>query len=622
MAANGGKSSDEVKPQASSATDTTEPAAGPQLTHMTKGRARGPKRKAPSSAASSAKQTSSKPQASTEEATKTQFINDMKPAALNISKPETVKHQLEDIKPKEPEASNQEVEKPAPLSIQQQVAAKATLRGKPSPITPNPQPTEEKSAQPSTPSYLRRQPSPDKAFNDPPSPLKPHKTGDGPGSPRKLDMKRMSRFLDEQNSEPVKEPVKIRHQRTGSRSPVKMMFERPLPEPPASTSQPPVTPKPPVSPKPVIAAQPTPVAQPREEANIGTPVKSPPSAQSKASTKSPPLKPKPSLDQLSRMMETPKTSKSTVRPLPIPPTDSATVASPLGSPVRSPSRHGVDVSTLLSDFFGPQRPRNDYKVDPAEILMSAPPAEAKVRSTGVQLSQLTGDGKKIPVPPHFERVLFDQDMYLCAHEFAYSNGRPFVEVYLWIGDEVAESAAQDAQLFAQREARSLGAKLIKLRQGKETSEFLQALGGIVITRRGSSNRFDSLAPSILCGRRYLGQITFDEVDFAPASLCAGFPYLITKDGKCHLWKGRGSDVDELSCARLIGMDLTLTGELSEHEDGAEPDSFWELFEAGVKPHSADHWRLKPNYAKYCSRLFCSDADSRQQVCLDFSLLRD
>jgi hypothetical protein len=635
MASNGGKSSDDSKPQSSNSVETTEPAAGPQLTHMTKGRARGPKRKAPSSAA---KQTSSGTVTKTEPA-KVQMDEDMKPAGLNLSKPGPAKPQDESQTRKE-NLPIQEAEKPAPLSIQQQVAAKASLRGKPSPIMPVSKPAEE--SQPSTPLHLRRQPSPDKAPSEPPSPLKPHKTGgDAPGSPRKLDMKRMSRFLDEQNVEPVKEPIKLRHQRTGSRSPVKM-FERPLPEPVAA-SQPVMVPKPlatspPVTSQPIPAAvpreetpaetpvkspvmtskaftklPPPPTAAPREEAPVGTPVKSPTMA-SKAFTKSPPLKPKPSMDQLSRRAGTPQASMSSARPLPtIPPPDAGITSPPDGTPVRSPSRHGVDVSTLLSDFFGPEQPKKDYKVDPAEILMSTPGPEAKVRSTGVQLSQLTGDGKRVPVPPHFERVLFDQDMYLCAHEFAYSNGRPIVEVYFWIGDEVPESTAQDAQLFAQREARSLGAKLIKLRQGKETSEFLQALGGIVVTRRGTSSRYDSLAPSILCGRRYLGQITFDEVDFAPVSLCAGFPYLVTKEGKCHIWKGKGSDVDEISSARLLGMDLTLTGELFEHEDGAESPAFWELFDGGAKPHSADHWKLKPNYSKYCSRLFCSDADSRQQI---------
>ena len=132
-------------------------------------------------------------------------------------------------------------------------------------------------------------------------------------------------------------------------------------------------------------------------------------------------------------------------------------------------------------------------------------------------------------------------------------------------------------------------------------------------RRGGSNKYDSLAPNMLCGRRYMGQIAFDEVDFSPKSLCSGFPYLVTQSGKCNLWKGKGSDVDELSCARLIGMDLALMGELVEVEDGNEPAAFWNIFNGGSKTGSADHWRLKPNYDKYSGRLFCSEAANRQQV---------
>jgi hypothetical protein len=245
--------------------------------------------------------------------------------------------------------------------------------------------------------------------------------------------------------------------------------------------------------------------------------------------------------------------------------------------------------------------------------MNPPKVHAKVKTLGIQMFRISGDGKKVQVPAQQERELFEQEMYVCAHEFTNDAGRKTFEVYFWVGDEVPESTAEDALLFAQREARSLGGRLIKLRQGKETSEFLQGLGGTVITRRGSSNKYDSLAPNMLCGRRYLGQVAFDEVDFATGSLCAGFPYLITHGAKCYLWKGKGSNVDELSGARLIGMDLTLTGELLEYEEGSEPASFWDIFESKTKPHSADHWRLKPNYSKYGSRLFCSDAESRQHV---------
>ncbi|KAI0194352.1 hypothetical protein EV127DRAFT_451665 [Xylaria flabelliformis] len=204
-------------------------------------------------------------------------------------------------------------------------------------------------------------------------------------------------------------------------------------------------------------------------------------------------------------------------------------------------------------------------------------------------------------------------MYICVHSFNNEVGRKTVEVYFWAGDEVPTSAIEDAEVFVAREARAFGGALIKVQQGKETPEFLQALGGIVITQRGSGNKYDSLAPHMLCGRRYHGHVVFDEVDFASSALCSGFPYIITQAGKCYLWKGKGSSVDELSCARLIGMDYALSGEMEEVEEGNESAAFWDLFGGAKRFGSADHWRLKPNYDKYGSRLFLSDAASKQQI---------
>lgn len=281
--------------------------------------------------------------------------------------------------------------------------------------------------------------------------------------------------------------------------------------------------------------------------------------------------------------------------------------------MRSPGKSGSEVATLLTDFFGPDRPRRDYKVDPAELLASRPEPRGKVKTLSCQMHQISGDGKKLPVQAHYERTLFEREMYICVHKFETEAGWKTLNVYFWIGDEVPQTVAEDAQLFAQREAKSQGGNLVRIPQGCETSEFLQALGGAVVCRRGSSNKFDSLAPNMLCGRRHLGEVVFDEIEFDPLNLCTGFPYLIAQGGKCYLWKGKGSGVDELSCAKLIGLDLSLMGELIEYEEGSEPDSFWELFGTKAKPYSAGHWKLKPNFSKYGSRLFCSDAESRQQV---------
>ena len=236
-----------------------------------------------------------------------------------------------------------------------------------------------------------------------------------------------------------------------------------------------------------------------------------------------------------------------------------------------------------------------------------------IRTVNMQLFQFSSDGKKVPVPSHSERTLFEREMYLCFHVFNDAAGKKITEVYFWAGDEVSPSEVEDASIFVTKEAKAVGGKVVKLQQSKETPEFLQALGGIVVTQRGSGNKYDSLAPHMLCGRRHLGHVVFDEVDFSPSSLCSGFPYLITQAGRCYLWKGKGSGVDELSCARLIGMDFALSGEMTEIEDGQEPGDFWALFKGGSKSASADHWRLKPNYDKYCSRLFYSDAASKEQV---------
>jgi len=460
-----------------------------------------------------------------------------------------------------------------------------------------------------------------------------------PSSPKKLDLKRMSKFLDEQSQpSPKVEPSSPTRERSWSvksrpSSPVRDRSGSILrPSSPIKDRSEPVEPRP------------SSFARDRSwsvKSRPSSPVKdrfpgleSPSIGQQSGSTHAE-LKPalpikgaaavfggvglsstQPAVQKPVEVEQRPPVPAKTARPLPMPPAmASPPLTSPrIASPMRSPGQQSDDASALIDGFFGPERPRRKYTADAAEILMRRPISTARIQTQRTQLFQLTAEGKKIPVPSHNERVLFEREMYVCPHTYLDSSRRKVNEVYFWAGDEVPESEVEDAHLFAAREARAFGGKLVKLTQGKETSEFLQALGGIVIIRRGSSNKYDSLAPNLLCGRRYLGQVAFDEVDFSPLSLCSGFPYLLTQQGRCYLWKGKGSDVEELGCARLVGMDLALMGELIEIEEGNEPDNFWSIFGGGTRPTSADHWRLKPNYDKYSGRLFCANAADKNQVC--------
>ena len=171
---------------------------------------------------------------------------------------------------------------------------------------------------------------------------------------------------------------------------------------------------------------------------------------------------------------------------------------------------------------------------------------------------------------------------------------------------------EDAQLFCRKVARENSAKLEVIKQGKEAASFIQALGGIIITRKSKSSSL-----YMLCGRRHLGHISFDEVDLDPNSLCSGFPYIVSaRFGKLYLWKGRGSAADELGCARLIGMDLGLTGEIEEVDEGNEPAQFWETLSAPKghqMPSVSEHWAQKGKHDQYACRLYRVQAEQAKSM---------
>jgi hypothetical protein len=250
-------------------------------------------------------------------------------------------------------------------------------------------------------------------------------------------------------------------------------------------------------------------------------------------------------------------------------------------------------------------------IDTVHILRT-PPLEVgpagKIRTLRKQIQEVTGDGRLSPIPMQEEHILFQDSMYLCTHIFGDLNGAKHTDVYLWAGNGVAEPTIEDVQLFAKNHARQNQGRLVIVRQGQESPNFFEALGGIVITRRGAKPASKEF---MLCGRRHLGHLAFDEVEFALKSLCSAFPYLIsTSAGRVYLWKGRGCSAEELSGARLMGMDLAPTGDFTEIDEGSEPQDFFNTFPPPAVPtkgppipRSADHWRYKATSDKYRVRLY-------------------
>lgn len=269
----------------------------------------------------------------------------------------------------------------------------------------------------------------------------------------------------------------------------------------------------------------------------------------------------------------------------------------------------ADAREVIGTFFKTfPNSRDRMDIDPQLMLTSLPDA-AKIRTLKRQIWEFTGDGKRQEVPVNQEYVLYEGSMYLCVHAFEAQNNTSF-EVYLWCGDDVPEGALDDAQLFARKVARENGCKLEVIRQGKEPVWFIQALGGIIITRRGQNSRHTSSSLYMLCGRKHLGQMAFDEVDYSLRNLCSGFPFVISAPfGKLYLWKGKGSGPEETGAARLISMDLGLTGEFEEVEEGQEPKSFFDDFAGSNETNplmTPEYWGLKPKYDHYRTRLLRVD----------------
>lgn len=121
---------------------------------------------------------------------------------------------------------------------------------------------------------------------------------------------------------------------------------------------------------------------------------------------------------------------------------------------------------------------------------------------------------------------------------------------------------------------SRSTQLLIIDQNREPAAFFQALGGIVIVRRGSRGQGTS-NPYMLCGRPHLGHVAFDEVELSKASLCSDFPFIIARpvtlqETRIYLWTGKTCCAEAVGSARLIGMDLNPSGEIIEVEEGREP----------------------------------------------------
>ncbi|KAJ4288554.1 hypothetical protein N0V90_011791 [Kalmusia sp. IMI 367209] len=616
MASNAGPSSDNADDAPSKPTREEKTGPAPELTHMTKGRARGPKRRAPAAKKTEPKQDEIPPKVNNEKVAPLAKVPLVKTEhVLPSSEPSETDNGLEDSLVARTPARNSLKEKPI-------TPAKSPVLTKRLSKSPTPEPPKkpaslelkrdvssevyvapQKSTFPTTTQSSRPLPSPSSSFasQTPSTHSRPL-----PTPPPRADTQALKEIA----------PPNTDGSRNEERSPDKPAFSVKSAtalwgRQSASSSPIPEKPKSPIK-LPTRADE----RAAMQGAGLGGPAEAPESLQPR------PLAPKPkpaglglgSLGSLGGLVAARSRESS-------PPKPYSAKASPISPPMmgsRPQSEPFKDSPTpekpagIFAEFFdeAPVTTENlSEHIDTVRILKTPPfdfGPNGKIRTLRKQIHEVTGDGKLISIPVQEEHILFQDSMYLCTHTFDGSNGAKTTEVYLWAGDGVAEPTIEDVQLFARNYSKQNQAKLIPIRQGKETPNFLDALGGIIITRRGTN------PPSkeyMLCGRRHLRRLVFDEVDFSLKSLCSGYAYIVsTTGGKVYLWKGRGCCAEELAGARLMGMDLAPGGNFLEINEGAEPEEMINIFPPSVGkgpaiPRSADHWRYKATSDRYQTRLF-------------------
>jgi len=282
------------------------------------------------------------------------------------------------------------------------------------------------------------------------------------------------------------------------------------------------------------------------------------------------------------------------------------------SSTSSPIPRTTEAGRLIGAFFqNPSNARTHLDVDTSTIVATGLSQDtSKLKTLRKIIVEVHHDGTTSSLPLQQDHVLYSASMYLCTHIFgSASTGARTTEVYLWTGIDVPATHIPSAVSYATSEAQKASATFIHLLQGEEVTNFLQALGGILVTRNGSYSATQK-SSYLLRGRRHFGHLTFDEVNLVTTSLCPGFPCILvpgTSPDKIYLWKGAGAHHEEVAGARLMAMDTCSLADIIEVDCGAENAEFLSLFPNANVPSKpsgyAPYWSQKSKSENYRVRLF-------------------
>ncbi|KAG9057566.1 hypothetical protein FS842_005778 [Serendipita sp. 407] len=237
-------------------------------------------------------------------------------------------------------------------------------------------------------------------------------------------------------------------------------------------------------------------------------------------------------------------------------------------------------------------------------LLSSVPALPKITAANIiSVEAYTISGSSSTAIKEDMSIFYEGDVIAIVYRGKNkTSGLVATTVWAWIGRKAALTEKENGKLTDL--ATRFNTSLVKIDQGKEPYDLVQVLGGVIAIRHGSRSHWSPENTALHCIRAHGSHfIVIDQVEILSRNVCSGFSYCFSVLETVVVWYGRGSSVLEREAARSYAKSLVVEGiTLAELEEGSSDETFWMMLDDEVYAN-ADYWRFKNQMQVVTPRLW-------------------
>ncbi|KAF8322294.1 hypothetical protein DL93DRAFT_2205857 [Clavulina sp. PMI_390] len=246
---------------------------------------------------------------------------------------------------------------------------------------------------------------------------------------------------------------------------------------------------------------------------------------------------------------------------------------------------------------GPKTFKHDDKplprVDVAALLAEAakpPPLSFDPTFKPISTDVMSIRGRSaspVTVQPH---IFYDSELRAIVYRSKdLSSGLASTTIWTWTGKN-ATVGPDETWKIKDLESR-FGTKVVPCEQGKEPLELISLLGGVIAVRQGSVGLWSVENTAMHCVRSapHGSNVIITELDLNIQNLSSAYSYVLSVPGSIYVWHGRGSRPNERSHASSYASTLSQDSlPVADFEEGDEDSMFWAYL--GDEPWAnADYW---------------------------------